>query len=42
MSQEEQCYVDHLQVLRGTFGFLVPRETLKSFAARGMYCLKLV
>ena len=35
-------YVEHLQVLRGTFGFFVPREMLRSFAARGIYCLKLV
>ena len=43
---EYQCpnnvYVEHLQSLRGMFGFFEPREMLRSFAARGMYCLKLV
>ena len=34
--------VDHVQLLRGMFGFFEPREMLRSFAARGMYCLKLV
>ena len=34
--------VDHLQVLRRMFGFFEPREMLRSLAARGMYCLKLV
>ena len=45
---EHQCpkqsdvSVEHLQVLRGMFGFFEPREMLRSFAARGIYCLKLV
>ena len=34
--------VEHVQLLRGMFGFFEPREMLRSFAARGMYCLKLV
>ena len=45
---EYQCpkwsnvYVEHFQVLRGMFGFFEPREIVRSFAARGVYCLKLV
>ena len=42
MSQVEQCSVEHLQVLRGMFEFLKLREMRRSFAARGIYCLKLV
>ena len=34
--------VDYVQVLRGMFGLFEPRKMLRSFAARGMYCLKLV
>ena len=34
--------VEHVQLLRGIFGFFEPREMLRSFVARGMYCLKLV
>ena len=34
--------VEHVQLLRGMFGFFEPMEMLRSFAARGMYCLKLV
>ena len=34
--------VEHVQLLGGLFGFFEPREMLRSFAARGMYCLKLV
>ena len=34
--------VEHVQLLRGTFGFFELREMLRSFVARGMYCLKLV
>ena len=34
--------VEHVQLLRGMFGFFEPREMLRSFIARGMYCLKLV
>ena len=34
--------VEHVQLLRGMFGFVKPSEILGSFAARGMYCLKLV
>ena len=33
--------VEHVQLLRGMFGFVEPREMLRSFVARGMYCLKL-
>ena len=34
--------VEHVQLLRGTFGFFEPREMLRSFVPRRMYCLKLV
>ena len=34
--------VEHVQLLRGMFGFFEPREMLRSFVARGIYCLKLV
>ena len=34
--------VEHVQLLRGVFGFFEPREMLGSFVTRGMYCLKLV
>ena len=34
--------VEHVQLLREMFGFFEPREMLRSFVARGMYCLKLV
>ena len=34
--------VEHVQLLRGMFGFFDPREMLRSFAAREMYYLKLV
>ena len=34
--------VEHVQLLRGMFGFFEPREMLRSFVARRMYCLKLV
>ena len=34
--------VEHVQLLRGMFGFFEPKEMLRSFVARGMYCLKLV
>ena len=34
--------VEHVQLLRGMFGFFEPREMLRSFVAREMYCLKLV
>ena len=33
---------DHVQLLRGKFGFFEPRKILRSFVARGMYCLILV
>ena len=33
--------VEHVQLLRGMFGFVKPREILRSFVARGMFCLKL-
>ena len=34
--------VEHVQLLRGMFGFFEPRDVLRSFVARGMFCLKLV
>ena len=34
--------VEHVQLLRGMVGFFESREMLRSFVARGMYCLKLV
>ena len=34
--------VGHVQLMRGMFGFLEPREMLRSFVARGINCLKLV
>ena len=34
--------VEYVQLLRRMFGFFEPREMLRSFVARGMYCLKLV
>ena len=34
--------VEHVQLLKGMFRFFEPREMLRSFAVRGMYCLKLV
>ena len=34
--------VEHVQLLRGMLGFFEPREMLRSFVAREMYCLKLV
>ena len=34
--------VEHVQLLRGIFGFFETREMLRSFVAKGMYCLKLV
>ena len=40
--EESNVSVEHLQVLRGMFGFFEPREVLRTFAARGIYCLKLV
>ena len=48
MQFEYQCpksinvSVEHVQVLRGMFGFFEPKEMLRSFAARGIHCLKLV
>ena len=41
-SKSSNVFVEHVQVLRGMFGFFEPREMLRSFVARGMYCLKLV
>ena len=41
-SKSSNVSVEHVQVLRGMFGFFEPREMLRSFVARGMYCLKLV
>ena len=34
--------VKHVQLFWGMFGFFEPRGMLRSFAATGMYCLKLV
>ena len=34
--------VEHVQSLRGMFGFFGPMEMPRSFAARGMYCFNLV
>ena len=41
-SKSSNVSVEHVQLLKGMFGFFEPRETLRSFVARGMYCLKLV
>ena len=40
-SKSNNVSAEHVQLLRGMFGF-EPREILRSFVARGMYCLKLV
>ena len=43
MSRVEKVFsVEHLQTLRGVFELFEPREMLRSFAARGIYCLNLV
>ena len=34
--------LEHVQLLRGMFGFFEPREILRPFVVRAMYCLKLV
>ena len=34
--------VEHVQLLRGMFGFFQPREMLRPFVARGTDCLKFV
>ena len=41
-SKSSNVSVEHVQILRGMSGFFEPREMLRSFVARGMYCLKLV
>ena len=41
-SKSSNVSVEHVQLLREMFGFFEPREMLRSFAARGMYCMKLV
>ena len=41
-SKSSNVSVEHVQLLRGMFGFCKPREMLRSFVTRGMYCLKLV
>ena len=41
-SKSSNVPVEHVQLLRGVLGFFQPREMLRSFVARGMYCLKLV
>ena len=40
--KSSNVFVEHVQLLRGKIGFFEPRKVLRSFAARGMYCLKLV
>ena len=34
--------IEHVQLLRRMFRLFEPREMLRSFVARGVYCLKLV
>ena len=41
-SKSSNVSVEHMQLLRGMFGFVKPREILRSFVARGMFYLKLV
>ena len=41
-SKSSNVSVDHVQLLSGMFGFFEPREVLRSFVARAMYCLKSV
>ena len=41
-SKSSNVSVEHVQLLSGMFGFFEPGEILRSFVARGMYCLKLV
>ena len=41
-SMSSNVSVEHVQVLRGMFGFFDPREILRYFGARGMHCSKLV
>ena len=41
-SKSSNVSIEHVQVLRETFGLFEPREMLRSFVARGMYCQKLV
>ena len=33
--------VEHVHLMKGMFGFFEPREMLRSFVARGIYCLKI-
>ena len=41
-SKSSNVSVEHMQLLRGMFGFVKPREIIRSFVARGMFCLRLV
>ena len=41
-SKSSNVSVEHMQILREMFGFVKPREILRSFVVRGMVCLKLV
>ena len=41
-SKSSNVSVKYMQLLRGMFGFVKSREILRSFVARGMFCLKLV
>ena len=41
-SKASNVSVEHMQLLRGVFGFVKPREILRSFVARGTFCLKLM
>ena len=41
-SKSSNVFVEHVQLLRGMFGFFKPREMPRSFVARGVYCLKLL
>ena len=40
--KSSNVFVEHVQLLRGMFGLFGPREMLRSFVAKGMYCLKRV
>ena len=41
-SKSTNVSLEHVQLLRGMFGFFEPREMLRSFVVMGMYCLELV
>ena len=40
-SKSSNVSVEHVQLLRGMFGFFEPREMLRSFVARGMYLFEI-